>query len=76
MHQFQIIQTGPETLRVRLKVPAGADARAAWHNVKRCLQAFLTAQGLPATVVKRDRVPLKQDPVSGKFRQVIAAGLR
>lgn len=76
VHRFQIIQTGPETLKVRLEVPAGADARAAWHHVKRCLQGYLTAHGLHDAVVKHDPAPLKQDPLSGKFRQVIAAVAR
>ncbi len=73
VRRAQAIQTGRNTLTVRLEGAEGAGTPApteVWENVERRLRTYLTAQGLPlVTIVRAPEAP-QQDPVSGKFRQV------
>lgn len=68
--RYQIIQTAPATIAVRLEAAAGHDASAVWEAVAARLRGYLSAQGLPGVAVQRSLDPPARDPVSGKFREV------
>ncbi len=72
VRRFQVIQTAPATLTVRLNVAAGTDDALVWEMVARRLQDYLSGQGLPWVTVERAPEPPERDPNSGKFRQVWA----
>ena len=70
VQRYQVIQTGPTTLRVRLEVAPEADQERVWRALTQRLRSCLAAQGLPHIDVVRDSGPPRPDPVSGKFRRV------
>ncbi len=72
VHRFQIIQTAPATLTIRLEVSPGADAAQVWEAVAIHLRDYLSTQGLPAVTVEKAAEPPQAHPVSGKFRQAWA----
>src|SRR3970282_1220740 len=72
-HQFQIIQTAPDALGIRLKSPRGAGHRLLWRKVECALRAFLDTQGLPAVALRFEPGPLERCGASGKLRRVVAA---
>ena len=72
VRSYQVIQTAPEVLSVRLEVAPGSDGSRVWENVLSRLQDYLSAQGLPSIRVERAQEPPMRDPVSGKFRNVWA----
>lgn len=67
---FQVIQTVPATLTVRLEVKVGADSCQVWETTIRRLRDYLLAQGVPSVQLERATDPPRRDRVSGKFRQV------
>jgi phenylacetate-CoA ligase len=73
VRRFQVIQSAPTRLRLRLEAASPDVAEAVWEAVERRLRAYLTAQGVPAVVIERAPEPPAPDPRSGKFRQVWAA---
>lgn len=73
VQRFQVIQTAPATLRVRLEVMPGTDDRQVWESVARRLREYLAAQGLSSASVEKADEPPMRDQVSGKFRRVWAA---
>jgi phenylacetate-CoA ligase len=70
VHRFQVIQTAPATLRLRLEVVSGAEPSQVWDTLAEHLHVYLSAQGLPSVVLEHDSEPPQRDPVSGKFRHV------
>ncbi len=70
VHRFQLIQTGPARLDVRLEVPAGRDRTRTWRQVEADLRAYLASHGVTGIMIRRDPQPPKVDEGSGKFRQV------
>jgi phenylacetate-coenzyme A ligase PaaK-like adenylate-forming protein len=73
VRRAQVIQTGRNTLTVRLEGVAGAGSAApkeVWDNVEQRLRSYLTAQGLPLVTITRAPEAPQQDLVSGKFRQI------
>lgn len=70
--RFQVIQTAPATLRIRLEIIPGTDDRQVWENVASRLREYLTAQGLSSAGIEKASEPPMRDEVSGKFRQVWA----
>jgi phenylacetate-CoA ligase len=72
-HQFQIIQTAPDVLGVRLQMPSGAGHAPLWRKVECALRAFLDTQGLPAVELHFEPGPLERSEASGKLRRVVAA---
>lgn len=72
-HQFQIIQTAPDRLSVRVEASNGAAGPVLWGKVARALRNYLDAQGLPEVAVRRDRAPPERRARSGKLRRVVAA---
>jgi putative adenylate-forming enzyme len=72
VRSYQVIQTAPEVLTVRLEVGAGSDSSAVWERVASRFRDYLLAQGLPSVRVEKAEEPPRRDPVSGKFRNVWA----
>lgn len=67
-HRFQVIETGPRSLRVRVE-PASR-SRDAPARIKDCLAQFLARQGLSRIAIRVETGEIAAHPVSGKFRQV------
>ncbi len=70
VQRFQIIQTAPTTVHIRLLAEPGEDDEQVWQTAKRHLYAFLAEQGVSSVQVERAAEPPGNDPVSGKFRYV------
>ncbi len=70
--RFQVIQTAPATLCIRLEASPGADDQQVWETVVHRLRDYLTAQGLFSIGIEKSSDPPIRDPASGKFRQVFA----
>lgn len=67
---FQIVQTAPTTLRVRLSVVAGTDPDRVWQAVQSEIARLLAAHKLGHVAVERaDEAP--QQAPGGKMRMVI-----
>ncbi|MFH8804226.1 phenylacetate--CoA ligase family protein [Streptomyces sp. NPDC017936] len=67
---FQIVQTAPTCLRVRLRSAAAADADQLWTAVRKEMAGLLTAHGAGQVSVERAHEPPEQSP-GGKYRVVI-----
>ena len=72
LYRWQIIQTKPTQLEVRLEVSAGEETANVWAAVQQRLDACLAEQGLPHVTVALSPEPPAANPGSGKFRQVYA----
>lgn len=70
---FQVEQTAPTTLRVRMLPAAGADIEHVWREVRRELDQLLTDNELDHITVERAPEPPQQAP-GGKYRTVIPLG--
>ncbi len=70
VHRYQLIQTGPASLRVRLEAVTAGKEDALWEVVEARLHGYLTVQGLESVNIERASEPPKRDPHSGKFRHV------
>lgn len=68
---FQVEQTAPTTLRVRMVLKAGAAPDRVWQNALGELQRLLTANSLDAIKLERAEEPPKQEAGGGKYRTVI-----
>lgn len=73
VHHFQILQTAPATLSVR--VGASDQPNAMKKKVRKALKDFLAHQGLPNTRIRFDGIEPKPNGASGKFRRVWDARL-
>ncbi|WP_394827748.1 hypothetical protein [Pendulispora albinea] len=70
---FQIVQTAPETLRVRLQPRAGADPEKVWRDAHLALSSMLTKHGLAHVAIERGTEPPELSP-GGKLQSVIPLG--
>ncbi|HWI60904.1 MAG TPA: hypothetical protein VNT75_03600 [Symbiobacteriaceae bacterium] len=70
---YQVIQTGPAALRLRLETKPGADRAAVWGAVRERMASFLAHQGAAACELSLDSELPAADPKSGKFRHVMVA---
>jgi phenylacetate-CoA ligase len=70
VHDFQVTQTGPRSLRIAL----GETSTATRTHVRRVLGAWLAANGLTRVRFHLDTRPPQRSTVSGKLRRVIRAG--
>jgi hypothetical protein len=70
--QFQLVQTAPGTLRVRLRTAEGADAEPdrVWQTVRREITQLLTEHKIADITLERANEPPQQE-LGGKFRRVI-----
>lgn len=69
---YQLIQTGPACLRIRLEEAPGHDRSRVGDEVANRLQEFLSSQGLEEGVVERTEERPVRDPRGGKLRQVFS----
>lgn len=67
---FQVVQTGPATLRVRLRLVPDAEAEGVWAEVLGRLRGVLAGLGLEGVEVERAVEPPEPSP-AGKTRPVI-----
>ncbi|MEU2281859.1 phenylacetate--CoA ligase family protein [Streptomyces sp. NPDC013178] len=67
---FQIVQTAPTRLRVRIRSATAADPDQLWAAVRKEMAALLTAHGAGQVSVERAHEPPEQSP-GGKYRVVI-----
>ncbi|ACG80221.1 coenzyme F390 synthetase (plasmid) [Phenylobacterium zucineum HLK1] len=67
---FQIAQTAPETLELRLQVASTANEDAVWREAETGLRKVLAAHGLEQVALERGGDPPEQGH-GGKFREVI-----
>ena len=75
-HRFQVVQTGPSAVDVRLE-PAGPSARAAeWHAVEQALRGFLVSQSVGNVHVRLASEAPTPERRSGKLREVVATRFR
>ncbi len=70
VQRFQVIQTAPKTLRLRLEMAPGEDEAQVWAMVTSRLQEYLEAQGLPSISLDRDSELPRPNPIHGKFRHI------
>lgn len=70
IEQFQLVQTAPTRLRLRLRLAAGADPDRVWQAVQTAIARLLTAHQLGHIAVARAEEPPEQAP-GGKYREVI-----
>jgi len=67
---FQILQTMPVSLRVRLRPAAGADPDRVWQAVHSEITRVLAQHGLDHVTVERAEEPPAQSS-GGKYRAII-----
>ena len=67
---FQIVQTTPMNLRVRLRVATGADPGVVWQMVYAAISGVLAEHQLGGFTLERAEEPPEQSP-GGKYRTVI-----
>jgi phenylacetate-coenzyme A ligase PaaK-like adenylate-forming protein len=70
VEQFQLVQTAPATLRVRLRPAVGTDAERVWQAVRGEITHLLTEHEAGGITIERAEEPPQQAP-SGKYRRVI-----
>lgn len=70
---FQILQTGPATLRIRIHAAPDADPDAVWHRVHADLTRLLADHHVSHVRVERATEPPQQTG-GGKYRQIIPLG--
>lgn len=67
---FQIVQTSPRGLQVRLRSAGGADPDRVWQAARAAITRLLAEHRLEHATVERAEEPPKQSP-GGKYRAVI-----
>ncbi len=69
VNDFQLLQTGPRSLRLRL----GGPARARGEQARAVLRAYLRCNGLERVRIELDRHGPGRSNVSGKLRRIVNA---
>jgi putative adenylate-forming enzyme len=72
-HRFQLVQTAPDRIAVRLGIEDSGARKAEWNAAAKSLRAYLAHQALDNVEICLDAQPPVPDPRSGKLREVIAA---
>lgn len=70
IEQFQLVQTTPTKLRVRLRLEAGADPDRVWQAVHTAITRLVTAHKLDHISVERAE-ELPEQSMGGKYREII-----
>lgn len=70
IEQFQIVQTTPTTLRLRLRLATGADSERAWQGASSEIRRLLRERQLEHIRVERADEPPEQS-VGGKYREIV-----
>jgi phenylacetate-coenzyme A ligase PaaK-like adenylate-forming protein len=76
VHHFQIVQHGPDCLKLRFAACEDGRRQRAWRAAEDALSRYLTAQSLDNVRVVLDRNPPIPDARSGKLREVIVEAPR
>lgn len=71
--RYQIVQTAPATLTIRLDVDQNANRADVAQLVKQRVNEFLRAQGAAAVTVSLAEEPPQPNPRNGKLRHVVKA---
>ena len=71
--RFQLVQTAPDRIAVRLDSDDDGERSVEWDAAERALHAYLAHQSLGNVEVCLDPLGPVPDPRSGKLREVIAA---
>ncbi len=66
---YQIIQTAPAELSLRIEAPPGTGNLQVGEIVAQRLREYLVTLGLPTIQIDESSEPPTRDPVSGKYRQ-------
>ena len=70
VRRFQLIQTAPDQLTVRIEVDEGNPRDQVWENVREPLLDYFATQGLTnLSIEKSDELP-QRHPKSGKYQHV------
>jgi phenylacetate-coenzyme A ligase PaaK-like adenylate-forming protein len=72
-HRFQLVQTAPDRIDVRLAADDPAERSVEWRAAQSALHAYLGHQSLDNVDVRLDASAPVPDARSGKLREVIAA---
>lgn len=67
---FQIVQTAPTSLRVRLRPAGSTDPQGVWRAVRDEITGLLAGHGLDHVAVERAEEPPEQSP-GGKYRAIV-----
>ncbi|WP_406318584.1 hypothetical protein OHA77_14270 [Streptosporangium sp. NBC_01639] len=70
IEQFQLVQTAPTILRVRLRPADGADTDRVWQTVRDKVIHLLTEHKVSDVTLERAEEPPQQSP-GGKYRRII-----
>lgn len=70
IEQFQIVQTAPTSLRIRLRSAAGTDPDHLWQVLSTKITRLLAEHQLGNVTIERAEEPPEQSP-SGKYREII-----
>jgi phenylacetate-coenzyme A ligase PaaK-like adenylate-forming protein len=73
LNRFQVIQTSPTGLKIRVEITEGADPDGVWQGVCERVQRYFTQQNTAPVTIMRDALEPAPDPRSGKFRHVFKA---
>jgi phenylacetate-coenzyme A ligase PaaK-like adenylate-forming protein len=68
--RYQMVQTGPDQLALRVEAAAGGDGGAVRAQARARLAGYLAMEGLRHVDVITPPDPPRADPVSGKYRKV------
>lgn len=71
VRRYQVLQTAPATLAVRLESDPGADRVAVWRLVRQRLDALLQAHDAAAVALELAAEAPQANPRSGKLRHVL-----
>ena len=75
VHRFQIVQSAPDKLALRLGEECTGHRRGAWHAASAALKDYLASQSLPNVRVALDKRSPVSDARSGKLRQVVVSDI-
>jgi len=70
VRSYQLIQTGPASLRLRVEEAPGQDRKKICDDVAARLSAFLSTQGLAYAEVEKTEERPARDRAGGKMRQI------
>ena len=70
VRSYQLIQTGPASLRLRVEEAPGQDRKKICDDVAARLRAFLSTQGLAYAEVEKTEERPARDRAGGKMRQI------
>lgn len=71
LDRYQLIQTAPAVLRIRLQLHDGADPDQVWQAVRAGLDGLLADQGVTAITLERAAEPPERTS-GGKVRRIVA----